>query len=321
MSASDGIFGSVDALDAASAPSLDSTPVVVTEPPPAVVPFSSQTQLPGVTWGVQGNPTLSVPARYVTLNDQFALFVRNSVNAVTLVQATIRILQPDGTIGTQQLVLNNPTSDRNGNQVFVNCQEGLLIGVAIDYNTTPVVRGQLYVNFFIVRNIGTASPYQEMLIADYLTPGFKPSWPMGELRASTDGEGYLYGRFGPNPIAGEDATVTNPSTTRWSVQSIQAALQTSATVQQRQVRFIISEGAAVVWTVTMPAQQAPSTLVHYALAPGVNWQSGDTLNQIASMPPDLKMSGNISIQTFTTGLEPGDLWSNIQVAVEEWIDV
>jgi len=321
MSASDGIFGSVDALDAASAPSLDSTPAVVTEPAPAPEPFVSQTVPPGITWGTQGNPALSMQSTYITLNDVLNLGVRNSNPNITTVTATVRILQPDGTILTQQLVVNGLTSDRIQNTASVPCSEGMLVGVAIDYNTTPAYRGQCFVNFYIQRALGASQPYTEMLIADYLTPGFKPTWPEGELHAPTDGRGVITTYTSPVPAIGGFPVLDQPANTRWRIMSVWGFLNAAAGGTTRTPYLQIQQGTAPLYIVSAPTGQAPGTAMDYSFAAGVPPLTGPTFYQVAPIPIDFYLEQTGIITMFTTNMGGSDEWTAINVQVEEWIDV
>jgi hypothetical protein len=314
MSTPPGTYDTLDALDAASAP-------ITILPADAPAPFESQTQAAGITWGTQGEPSLAEKSTYVTLNDSIALTVFNSNPGLSSVSAYVRIMRPDGIVLTQIVTINNPTSNRGGNAQSVPLPEGMLLAVMVGGNNVPLTRGQCWVNVYIVRNLGSSPPFVEMLIADYLTTAFQPTWPEGDLKAPTDDHGVIYLYQGQAPNAGNEAILAQPANTRWRWMGINYNLTASATVGNRFSGFQISVGGVAIFLERSPAAQTAGQFDSYTY--GINLPiAGPTLGAF-TMPlgADFFTGGGTGAQTATVGLLGTDAYSLISVLVEEWIDI
>jgi hypothetical protein len=317
MSTPPGSYADMAALDAASVPNV--TGAAATTPP-----FESQTQLPGITWGVQGQPSLAVRSTYVTLTDNAVFTCVNSVAGLTTISAYLRILRPDGTIMTQILTINNPTSNRTPNQAVTPLPEGLLIAVMVAGNNVTLSRGQCYVNVFLQRNLGANTPLVEMLVADYLTTFFAPTWPGGVVKSATEGQGYITTYLSAVPTGSNAPTLTQPAGTRWRVISAQATLTAGSSVGGRICALEVLNGAQLVGifsaaTLVNASQNANITFgPGLALVPSLGQPQGI---QSAPMPADYMIANGytLTILEFTGGAS--DVWSAMAVQVEEWIDV
>jgi hypothetical protein len=321
MSAPLGSFGSLDELDAASATAADDAADDQVTPLADAQPFQSQTQPPLITWAPTGANVIGMRGTYVTLNDNLSLSVYNSNTSVGTVTASIRIMTPDGTILTQQLAVEGVQSNRVPQEVTVPLSEGMLIGVGIDCDAATVSRGQCFVNLFLQRNLGSSQPVVEMLISDYITSAYQPSWPSCPLKAPTEPPGYYVVRNGSAGVAGAEVSVSVPSGARWRLIACQTAFSTNGGAGNRNVGLSISTPGNTIWSVSANAAQPDGTSdSHYNWGAAVTWQSADATHQLMSIPPDFFLPAGSTISTNTANMNPLDIYTLMQATVEEWID-
>ena len=124
---------------------------------------------------------------------------------------------------------------------------------------------------------------------------------------------------GTNPNAGVEISETVPDRRRWILHSINFQLVTSATVANRTIRFIITDGTNIIFhMIASTTQTASLTHIYYYSNLGTD-EIISTGYRTYALPPIPLMAGYI-IKTITPGLENDDNFSAPQLLVEEWTD-
>lgn len=336
MGSPTGSFDTLDAFDAASAPqdltASDQAPAPADQsqldvinpasgPDLSATPSPAAAPIPLLTMGSTGSPGLSVPALYITLDDNVQLTVWNSNPTLTTLQFQLRILKPDGTIVIGSFTLQNLTADRTPNSISVGQVEGFILGAVLAPPGVAVVNGECWITLSLIRGTAASPLMVQQLVADYFSSGSQPGWPTTAFQSAVDGAGKVYKLLGPVPAAGADAVIPQPANTRWLVTAIAVHLVTSAAVGNRTVSMLLNFGTGPSLTLPAPAVQAPSTGVDYSYAPGIVTSGADPLHQLIALPSPLLLGHMVSITTSTTGIQPGDQYTGIALGLQEWIDV
>ena len=296
MSTPPGQYDTLDAITAAAVPTA--TPLAETPDTVAETALSSN-----ITWGMQGEPSVAMRGVYITPDDTIVLSARNSNAALTSVIATLRILNPDGNIQTAQITLNGLSADRTANVGYAAQMAGMLTGVMISPPAIALSRGQTYVTVVLVRG-GVAHPlYSETLVSDYLSSGFQPSWPEGQLRAPTDGAGYIYPITGAMPLPGTPASIVQPALTRWRPLSMSVSGTTSISVGAREFYCFAQFASTLLFESPAVAEQTASELVQYTCAVAMPAAAPNPASQTMPLPGDFRTLGGTSYEAnFTSRL-------------------
>jgi hypothetical protein len=257
---------------------------------------------------------------YITLNDQLVFQVVNSNPDLTSLSAVARILQPDGTILMEIITINNLPADRSAAQNTLPLSEGMLVGLLVGFGSTQSARGQTFVNVWLQRGGGLSQAFNEMLIADYFTRFFQPSWPAGSLKSSTDGRGYITSYTGAVPPTGDPPVITIPPTVRWRLLGGSFTVETSADPGTRNPGLSIIDGLNTIYQMTWPQTLGPSQEGSCSFGPSVPYSAAGVYQETGPIPEDMFLAGGISI-AMAGGLVATDVASALTVAVEEWIDV
>jgi hypothetical protein len=309
--------GSFDTIDSFAASVGSDAPLASAAP----APFQSQTEEPLIGFAATGAPSVSMPGFYITPDDSIQMSVWNSAAALTSVSFQLRVLKPNGTIVIEEHTINNVTSDRTQNSILFQQLEGFLVGAVVGPSGVALSRGQTFVQVAVIRGSPQSPLMTMVLVADYLTSAYQPSWPFGQPGSATDGAGFIYQPVGGQPPVGGNASIVQPAGTRWKIHSIMSQLQTSAAVGNRQFQFRILTGSPFGWISTAAATQAASLTYNYQIAPGTNLDATVPQTQTMPLPTDLILRGGVTLETTAIGLQAGDQFTPVGVLVEEWLDV
>jgi hypothetical protein len=286
--------------------------------PPAGAPPSATLyeRAPLITFGMKGVPP---PAPYyVTKDDVLWIGLYNS-NPLVTVRINYRLLRPDGDLIPGAIDLT-PASDRS--RVTWNHQltDGFLLNVAVVLPGGNPKRGQLWVAVGLRRSAVSAADEWAVLLADYLVPGYFPSWPVGRIVHPAEGPGMIRSITGTDPAAGVEISETVPTNARWRVLGVRYALVTDANVATRTSHLIFDDGAAEVAKMTPEGNQVASVTVQYTYAHGARSGSIPSTGYLSMLPVTSLLSEGWRIRTSTTNMQVGDNYGAPQLWVEEWIE-
>lgn len=256
---------------------------------------------------------------WVTEVDQLVVTVWNSLAAADLT-LTWRLLDIYSGELKQNVQDMFPTSDKVQNNFRFNLAQGFLLSVQLGFRGAAAKRGQTFAFVSLQRVSGTSGFGTATLFADYISEQASLGWPGAQQRANTEGPGFIHSQLTTNPAAGAEMIVTVPASTRWGIISDIFALQTSATVANRNVEFLIDDGVNSYWRVTAPVTVPASTLQIFSVA-AFNYPQGIVAtDSVLPMPANLRLIAGHRLRTLTTNLQAGDQYSGLVTLVEEWLD-
>lgn len=309
-----GSYDDLDALadtSAAIGADLPSPPDASAAAPPAT----------SFTFGPSGGPSASMQAFYVTADDQIQLSAWNSNSNLTSIKFQARLLRVDGTIVILSYVLNGLTSDRTFNGAVFQLTEGFLLGVVVGPPGLVLARGQCYCSVEILRGAQPSILWTTVLISNYLTTALQLAWPFGEMKAPTEGPGYVYGIAGPLGGA-TTTTITVPPNALWQIQAVSSNLVTDAVAGTRQVQLnILSGGGLTILIASAPGTQGPGLGYHYSWGNGLALDAHTPTNQTAPLQSGLLLQAGTVITFSQSNADPGDAWSPVIAQVIEWLNI
>jgi hypothetical protein len=255
---------------------------------------------------------------YVTADDVLVLKVFNPSQSVT-VNLSLRLLTPEGEIIPQFNAYANLAASSSPQSFIIRSAEGFLLSATVSTPGAP--SGSAYVQLGLARGTGANDQTEgDLLLAGYPGSFTQIGYPASVPQPPSSGAGLARTVIPTAPIAGADWQVTVPAGVIWTLQSVTAQLQTSATVANR--------------IPDLQIQDASGNIIQHALA-GVaqtagltdtwSWSPGSvtstvlgTLNTV-NLPAGLRLSAGWKVRTITANLQATDLWSSIFVSVAEFI--
>lgn len=191
------------------------------------------------------------------------------------------------------------------------------LSVAVKVAATDVKRGECFVRI----SLRIEGQVIAILSAGYVSSTNGLNHPNGRIEGSTEGPGLIRTITGTNPAAGVEISETVPTGARWKLKTIRAPFATDATVANRVVLCILTDGTNIISETTPNYLQTASRLINYTfgLILQVTAAGGNNYN-IAPLPV-MKLGAGYKITTSVLNLQAGDNWGAPQLVVEEWIEV
>lgn len=200
--------------------------------------------------------------------------------------------------------------------------EGYLLGIGITAGFATS-RGQTFARGFLHRGTvgATAAVASIALFGDYATTQFAVGWPASRLMFPSESTGLRANVPVSSPGAGADWGYTTVTNTRTKLLHWNAQLVTSATVANRIVRATIKDPGGVLTWQGLPSSVIPaSTTAQVSAGPGANLSTVDATTVNVNLPGDTFIFGHGQLAVSTLNLQAGDQWSNVNIALEQWID-
>lgn len=139
----------------------------------------------------------------------------------------------------------------------------------------------------------------------------------GDVARGFPGYGHLVLITAPNPGAGNDWVLTPPAGSVWRVLWGSAKLVTSASAGTRQVTLQLLTGNLVVGQMASPDTQATGLTYTYQFVPGIAQPTLASTFPVVSLPALLLLDPRWTLQSSTSGILAGDVWSGVSFLVEE----
>jgi hypothetical protein len=273
------------------------------------VQFATQNVQPPSPLLLQLEDQLLVRITSPTIGLGFALFIE------------MRILRPDGTIVPMRIPIKTTATS---NTFTFALTEGFLLSLtaSVAYSGT-VARGQMYIQAFIARNTQADPEIGWVLLSDYVTSNFHPSWPGTPLKSPLEGPGFLYAFSVGLPAAGADWSQAVPALTRWQLKSIFARFSASVAVANRAPAFSLAYLAGVLCQVPVAAAITASQVVFVEGQPFATYNPSvsGAFDMFVPIPPGITFPAGSFISSITTAIQAADQWAQITLNVEEWVDI
>lgn len=262
---------------------------------------------------------------YVDADDKVVVTVWTSLSlASSDLILWIRFLTIDGKVQTRKSYINS-TSDRIRTRNYIGVGgPGWIIGISllVDANTATPRVGQVYATIGLAKYLDGANTHITSLLSGYVLGRDALSWPPGLQHSSVEGPGLIRSITGTDPAAGAEISETVPTNARWKLISLSANLVTDATAANRNVYFIIDDGATILFQSSLFFNQSASVAARHSFG-ALTVQTGTLSGSIISThagPCDCLLFQGYRVRTATLNLQPGDNWGQPQLWVEEWIE-
>jgi len=136
-----------------------------------------------------------------------------------------------------------------------------------------------------------------------------------------NGYGRLGSLVGSVPGAGNEATLTQPVTTRWRVIGVHIQLAADINVANRCVNLIVQRPSGVQLTFPVNAVITASQVRDIAWGAGVVATPLAVATAITgTIPVDLVVNGQTTFTTRTDNIQAGDAFAAMGVVFEEWVE-
>jgi hypothetical protein len=256
---------------------------------------------------------------YVTIDDALQLSLYCTL-ANAPVSIRLRLLLPDGTISINGWdVSSGPALQKNSFQFSLS--EGYILSANV-FTSASIGRGQLYGVLQLNRGQIGSTLYGQTLTQGYITGQSSIYFPDGPLGYSLEGNGHLRSVTGATPAAGAECVETVPALSTWRLLSLRVKLVTSAVVNNRAVSIIMDDGS-IAFSQGLAASFQPAsinTTYNFGAAQPPLTGPTNTIQQ-SGLPTNILLTSGFRIRTSTSFLSAGDQYSQLQYAVEEWINV
>lgn len=285
---------------------------------------------------------------YIQRDDRLVIQCMSSF-ANEVVSVNARLLTPGRDAGRTQpdaTTVDNPLGDSPFGEVvpigatvqmgtaynlvtsIINLAEGYLMSIALSSQLAPV-RGQTYARAYILRGTNTITNASYLLCGDYVTLNTPTGFPFSAYQVPTSGRGWLKNIFTGVVSAGNDPGQSPALGARWNVVSFTGTLTTSATAANRIPTFqVFDPFQGVPVAIFPPTQVIPaSTVASVTAAPGCGTSVvSPTIVTIPIGQPTVAYralftpADQLTIRMATQNIQAGDLWSQVEWCVEEWLD-
>lgn len=202
---------------------------------------------------------------------------------------------------------------------------GWLTGVDINYWQGTPKPGQSQFECELNKGVFNMHEGVTLIPKSYLETSGHLSWPTGRPGPtnSLTGHGYTRTVTIANPGVGTDWTATVPTNAHWKLLGVRATLA-AVGAANRNPLLLFDDGSANVWNspIASTAQTAGQT-VSYSWGFGLTEKSitpaAGNIQASISLPGLAEFQEGGRIRSSTPGIQGGDQWSAINLAVEEWI--
>lgn len=249
--------------------------------------------------------------------DFLVVSTRNSLPGV-VISIEARVMDLEGRIHHHRFS-HTPNTDRSSARSEFRVGAGLLVGVGVAATAGSPKRGQTFFCLFLSRDAAAPNNLMVPLTADYVVSGVALGWPGAPLRSSVEGPGIIRQFTGTNPGAGAEILEAVPTGARWRLLGMRFKLVTDANVVVRVVRMTIDDGANVIVVSGPSTTQSENIAFDYHVSRSTVIPN-NAADRFINMAADIFMMAGFRIRTSTGGIQAGDIFSEVQLLVEEWIE-
>lgn len=212
------------------------------------------------------------------------------------------------------------TALRTNTFIRPNLGEGFILSI-FAYSTLATTRGQTFARAAILRGAtASGTTHNVVIVSDYVSSLYSVSGPQATLHHYLEGPGFLHSLQQGNPAAGADWTLTVLAHQRLRVVSVNAVLTTAVAVANRNVQFIVDDGANVVGVFGASASIAASLTANVTGTSGSVQTAAIATDLMIPLPQPLILPPGWRVRSSTVGIQGADQWSAIWFNVEEWLD-
>lgn len=214
-----------------------------------------------------------------------------------------------------------PATDRSVSTTQIQLNDGWLLNAqAIVSAGSPGV-GQCFARLSLVRGAAGLGGEFYTLGAGYITARQTVAWPGAGVSLSTYGEGALRSISGANPGLGFEISETVPTGARWELVSFRCLFTTNAVAGNRLPALTLDDGTNEYFRGPIGVVIPTTIAAVLTFAQGLNrYLDPSTAVEAAGVPIDNRLLAGHRIRTNTINIQGGDVYTNIQYVVREWIE-
>lgn len=192
------------------------------------------------------------------------------------------------------------------------------IAIIVSDDSTTLSQNSVYVEL----NLSVEGTSFIHLLKGYLGVNQSLGWPDSPAVAPLQTRGQASIVASSDPAAGAEITQSIGASIWVLLKSLSFTLVTDGTQTDRRVALEILVANIRIALLPAPSIQAFSRSQAYTWADGAsNIQDIDGLTQVSALPRDLLLGPGNIIRTVTTGLEPGDNFSAMNIYVQRYLSL
>lgn len=268
-----------------------------------------------------GTATFDVAQNGVPVNERDILrIITHNTSSLSVLDVNVRFLNNANQIVTwSQRITPLATGLVQNDDIVLS--EGRLLSIAVAHVNAGVGFGVCFVQAVLFRGPAASGQPFHALFSDYATTGHPVGWPPGRQMHSTEGPGQLMHSTPAAPAAGADFSTVSPAYQRWELASFGLTLTTSAVAANRGVRFRISDGATIFFSISEAVIQPASTAYRYYFAnvPLPAAVSGSIV--VLPIPAGLIIPPGSTFETATANIQSGDQISAVSILARNWLEL
>lgn len=273
--------------------------------------------------GADALPTILRPGAaaapfYVTGEDNLRTVVRTSLAVTVTIEG--RFLDTCGVVTPFVHDFAIGTVDRSAVTNDRRLGEGWILSLSARVTTGTPQIGRTFVQLRAVRGDSGAAINIGTLTQGYVTESDDLAWPGSPIRSSIEGPGWLRTIIGANPGAGTEFTITQDARTRWRPLGLNVTLTTDATVANREMSLVITNGGGPVLTIPAGVAHVASQSRNYTWFVGAVRGAGAVSLDVIAPLPVINTTATSTYQSSTTNIQAADDYTAPRLLVEEWIE-
>lgn len=263
-------------------------------------------------------------ALYLSMDDTLLVQTICAASQV-FATATVRMLLPDGTLRVDYYQVVPSPINVIFSYVVIPPVEGYLLSAIVQVDSTLEGSCWCQMTAFkgsVAQPIITLPPVSGLLVVQgYVDQSTFLAWPNSPAVEAGVGAGRIR-YIAPFVANGTNWICKTTSVQRWQILAVQARLTTSAAATPRQVSLAWYDhfGNSLL-RIPCNFTQGPSLAYSYYFYVGAAHIETSTTWITAPLPAGLILDPVMSLQSAVAFLDPGDSWSFVDVAVQEWMGV
>ena len=256
-------------------------------------------------------------ALYVTVDDSILVTVQNASQTVS-VNLSMRMLLPGGMVVPILYQYPNIVSSGTATTRVIPGVEGYILSATVD--APLVARGAAYVVVSIRRGRGAGdATFGELLCEGYPGGVYLLNYPFGRADPPDSGSGLARSVTLANPAAGADWSVTVPPGAIFTLNSVSGTLATAAGGSARIPTLVITDAAGnTVFNGPATASVNASSTENFTWSNAPAPPPAAAAATVGPLPAGMRLGPGWTVKTVTSGIQPGDQWSNVVLSVNQF---
>lgn len=287
--------------------------------------FRSLTRAPITKFIIDNIPA---PTLAYVRDDAFLRFVLTNISSLgqSFVLRTRLLRAEDGGITDGQEQYNNFGGGGLTTTAFLPLTEGFLLSATLTAGNGLLERGLAFAQLVLCHGTQQDVRVDQVLFQDYITTNAALTFPGGLITQPAQGNGAFTNFQAGNPGAGNEFNLISNGFNRDIVRQVSCTFTTSAAVANRVVALGGNDGAGTFFNFFPTSQIIPaSTVAQIVWFPGAGAPfsiAAGAVGQLftAPLPDRYNLRNSAALGTKTSGIQAGDVYTNIKFVLEQLIE-